>query len=540
MSAAMEFFRSVEFPARVNTLMKEHRTPGLAVAVVQHDEVASMGFGLASLDQAVSVTADTLFDIASCSKALTAASIGLLVDDNENYPDVQYDAIMSKLLPDDFVMPGTGYTENVTVEDILSHRSGMARPRAQQPDDARSVTRNLRNLPVAAPLRTKFQYCNMMYTVATYLIEAKTGQSFSNFLQARFFEPLDMQSTSLQPQSARVKGFGDRIATGYAWNKKKKAYSGFQAPDCPEAQGAGSIITSVNDFIRFLKALINQEGPISKRLYQGLVRMRTFENPNLQWLKPGSSPNMYAAGIEAHFYRGYLVLGHDGCVPGFGSHFFFLPDFKFGCFVAGNAESGATIGTILRKQLIDAVIGVPKLEHWHRNKKNATQPQSKGDLFVSQRLKPSVKRGLAPQNKAKNGQRHSMDSIEPQPQEKPLSTYLGTYWHPGYHTLVLQIENDKLFIDATDRSMGFSLTFDHVHGQTKYTAHMSDFLEGGDVPLDAEFIFEGEKVVKMGLSLDQQLKEMIWFERLEQSLQCTLMEAIGIVGMRSVDSGNVE
>lgn len=107
--------------------MKEHHVPGLAIAVVQNETVASAGFGHASLTPPNPCTPDTLFDIASASKSLTAASVGLLVSDDQKYPDVKYDAMMSTLLPDDFVMSGEGYTEGVTVEDILSHRSGLPR-----------------------------------------------------------------------------------------------------------------------------------------------------------------------------------------------------------------------------------------------------------------------------------------------------------------------------------------------------------------------------------------------------------------------------
>jgi CubicO group peptidase (beta-lactamase class C family) len=122
----MDFFHSPNFPAHVKALMKEHHVPGLAIAVVQNEAMASAGYGKASLSPPKPCTADTLFDIASASKSLTAASVGLLVDDDENYPDVQYEATMSSLLPDDFVMSDKGYTEGVTVEDMLSHRTGLA------------------------------------------------------------------------------------------------------------------------------------------------------------------------------------------------------------------------------------------------------------------------------------------------------------------------------------------------------------------------------------------------------------------------------
>lgn len=116
---------SDSFCAEIKTLIEECHVPGLALAVAQGNEVASAGFGKATLDPPRDCTADTLFDVASASKSLTAASVALLVSDDVNYPDVKYDAPMAALLPDDFVMPGNDHND-VTVEDILSHRTGMA------------------------------------------------------------------------------------------------------------------------------------------------------------------------------------------------------------------------------------------------------------------------------------------------------------------------------------------------------------------------------------------------------------------------------
>ncbi len=106
--------------------MAQYHVPGLAIAIVHNEETASAGYGKASLEPEIPCTADTLFDVASSAKSLTAASVGLLVDDTENFPEVQYHTAMSSLLPDDFVMPGVGYTEGVTIDDVLGHRTGMA------------------------------------------------------------------------------------------------------------------------------------------------------------------------------------------------------------------------------------------------------------------------------------------------------------------------------------------------------------------------------------------------------------------------------
>lgn len=123
----MEFFRSQEFSAYIKCLMSQYHTPGLSIAITYKNETASIAFGYASLNEpSQSCTPDTLFDIASCSKSLTAASIGLLVDDNDNFPDVQYEAKMCDMLPEgDFVMPEDRYTGFITIEDVLGHRTGM-------------------------------------------------------------------------------------------------------------------------------------------------------------------------------------------------------------------------------------------------------------------------------------------------------------------------------------------------------------------------------------------------------------------------------
>ena len=194
-SILMDLINSPAFAHRVNELLRQLHTPGIAIAVVQNDKIASNGFGLATLDPPTNITADTLFDIASSSKSLTAASVGLLVVDDVKHPDLHWDTPMSYLLPEDFVISGDGYTEQVTVEDILSHRSGIPGhdysyfdSKASQSDTPQSITRNLRNLPNAASPREKWMYSNIMYIVASWLVERISGLDFADFLRREFFE----------------------------------------------------------------------------------------------------------------------------------------------------------------------------------------------------------------------------------------------------------------------------------------------------------------------------------------------------------------
>ncbi|KAI1464322.1 beta-lactamase family protein [Daldinia caldariorum] len=495
----MDVFHSEAFSSKIKKLMEENHVPGFSIAIVHGDKVASAGYGYADVELSKPCTADTLFDIASSSKSLTAAAVALLTDDDEKYPEVRYEAIVSHLLPDDFVMPKPKYTESVTVEDILSHRSGMPRhdlsyfgQQASRPDNLRSVTRNLRNLAVAAPLRVKYMYCNMMYTVAAHLIEVKAQQSFSSFLEERFFQPLGMESTSVQPSRARAKGFGERMAKGHYWDKEKSTNCGFEAPECPEGEGAGSISTSANDFIKWAKALLRNEGPISKEVYEGLVRLRTITNPDAKGLEPFESPVFYTAGLEVYYYRGHTVVGHDGMITGFQSLFFFLPELDLGVVMFSNSADADPIHSFVRRELIDAVL------------------RERGE-FPAESLSLNEK-----EKDKKSEEPEKKKDEEPQPQVTPLNAYVGTYWNPGYHSFTVQLKDEKLFIDAGDRSFGSTLTFEHKSDQTKYIAHLRDNYEGEDEELRAEFVFEGDRAMKLGILIEPELKdELIWFSRSE-------------------------
>lgn len=124
----MDFLHDAAFTEHVEALMLEHHVPGLSIGVVHGDKPAeTRAFGFASLRSSEPCTPETLFDVASCAKSLTAASVALLVEDDENYPHIKYTTPMSTLLPDDFIMSDAQYTKEVTVEDVLSHRTGMPR-----------------------------------------------------------------------------------------------------------------------------------------------------------------------------------------------------------------------------------------------------------------------------------------------------------------------------------------------------------------------------------------------------------------------------
>ena len=337
-------------------------------------------------------------------------------------------------------------------------------------------------------------YNNMMFTVATHLVETISGMPFSEFLKEHIFKPLSMVSTNLQPSAALKAGLQDRLSTGYYWNKDSETLRPVELSETPEDQGAGSIITSVNDYIKWVKALMNQEAPISAEVYQGLTTPRMICSPDIndEEKMPFSSPLLYAAGLETHYYRGYQVIQHDGLISGFTSAHFFLPSLKFGGVLLGNSTSASDIIETIIHELIDEAIQTPESQKpdWNAIQKAANKRSDEEE--EESRKDPSTR----------------------QPLEKPLSTYLGRYSNAGYHELTVEDRNGQLFADAKDRSFAFYLTFEHFSDGRIFEATLVDPYEWEEEKLDAEFVFEDEKVVRMGIKFEEDLDEMIWFDKI--------------------------
>lgn len=120
------------------------------------------------------------------------------MDDNEKYPEVQWDTTISELIRDDFVLENEYTTRHLTIEDVLSHRSGLpAHDFSYGGINAtvKSTIRDLRYLPMIAEPRTKFQYSNIMYMVASHVVETVTGKWLGDFLGEHIWAPLEMKST---------------------------------------------------------------------------------------------------------------------------------------------------------------------------------------------------------------------------------------------------------------------------------------------------------------------------------------------------------
>ncbi|KAL8868157.1 MAG: hypothetical protein Q9174_005175, partial [Haloplaca sp. 1 TL-2023] len=354
------------FDEYVTQLLNDWHVPGLSIAVVDGDETFAKGYGIATFPS-VNVTPATLFYTGSTTKAFTAASLALLIDDSVNSSKpLTWRTPISSLIRDDFVLPDEYATEHVTLEDAASHRTGMPRHDASYGwpgSELRDVVRNLRNLPMTAEIRTRFQYCNMMFMTLSHIIETLTGSWLGDTLRERIWKPLNMTRTyfSLDQAKQTVENGAAHLARGYSWNNHTNKFIESEWMNIPLLSGAGNIISNVEDYARWLRFLIDQSPPLSKTGHMALRHPRIVLEDQIF---PGfTGVSTYALGWMVENYRGEPFISHSGGTPGFGALVGYLPNRKYGFVMMGNSVLTSNIAQIiLQARLLDDLLAVPQEE----------------------------------------------------------------------------------------------------------------------------------------------------------------------------------
>jgi CubicO group peptidase (beta-lactamase class C family) len=304
--------------------------------------------------------------------------MGMLVEDNNNYPQVQWDTPVSELIRDDFVLSDEYATQHTTIEDALSHRSGL--PRHDQSyghnlsrDVAvREIVRQLRHLPLTAQPRTKFQYCNLMYVAASHVIETLTGEWLGDSLARRIWAPLDMKSTYFSLEDAQRAP--EHLARGYAYspghsNSDENGYREVGWMSVNEVSGAGSVITNVLDYAKWARSVMRKTPPLSKQVHKAVWEPRTLVLGSEEGKLPFTGPQAYGLGWWTAVYRGYQYYEHTGGVNAFAAELILFPDLEYSVVLLGNtASTTSAAAKRLAFHLIDEKLGVPPAERfdWDR------------------------------------------------------------------------------------------------------------------------------------------------------------------------------
>ena len=184
--------------------MAELKVPGLAVAVVKDGRLIYVqGFGFRDLERKLPVTPHTVFGIGSCSKAFTATTMGILVDEGK----LDWDKPVRAYLPD-FVLSDPVASERLTPRDLISHRTGLPRHDMvwiRTPFSRREMYERLRFLDFSRDIRQIYQYNNLMVMTAGYLVGAVAGSTWEDFAKARILDPLGMTETDFSTGDSQKK-----------------------------------------------------------------------------------------------------------------------------------------------------------------------------------------------------------------------------------------------------------------------------------------------------------------------------------------------
>lgn len=327
------------------------------------------GYGFASVSESEpenAFKAETLSFAGSCTKAMTCALLAHMID-TKDYPQLAngWNTTIHSIIPDDFVLQDDWATLNTTLDDAACHRSGMAAhdivmfPLAV--DGRRSTTRdavrNMRNVPMTTLLpRTTYHYCNVMYIALSHVIEVLTGKPLGDALKEMLWQPLGMNSTYFDTDDALASG--KDLSESYVWDEKQSEFVKRPPFHASAASGAGAVISTANDFAKWMRFLIDEEMPFSKQAHKDLWRAGVIVS-DVRTARSGATT--YGRGWGISDVQGVTVRTHSGGTQTHTCFVLIAPEIKFGvtvfCNQFGNESSAEYLPV---RRLLEDKIGIPQ------------------------------------------------------------------------------------------------------------------------------------------------------------------------------------
>ena len=414
----------------VRRVMERFEVPGLSVAIVKDDRVVlAKGYGVRKLGGSAPVDAKTLFGIASNTKLFTATALGILVDEGK----LEWDAPVVRYLPG-FAMYDAWVTRQITVRDLLVHRSGLGLGGGDlmfwPPTDftRAELVERLRYIPPATSFRSAYAYDNVLYPVAGEVIAAVSGMSWEDFVSTRILKPVGMGGSDVRlSDPASVPNAASTHARVDGTVRLVPPYHG------DVVNPAGGIFADAEDMAKWVMAQMDSgrvagagrawSPAVTRELWKPVSPM-PFGDPPPELAPLRHFFNFYALGLNVRDYRGERVLTHTGGLPGYVSRVTMVPDRKLGIVVLTNQESGEAFESITY-HILDHYMGAAPFD-WLGG---YTTVKARGDSAVA----------AAEARTASERDATSRPSL-------PLDRYAGTYRDAWYGDVTIERAGDHLVI----------------------------------------------------------------------------------------------
>jgi CubicO group peptidase (beta-lactamase class C family) len=490
------------FDTYIEQALKDWKVPGVAVAIVKGDKVILLkGYGFRDVETKLPVTPQTLFAIGSITKSFTVTTLGMLMDEGK----VSWDDAVRNVFPA-FKMYDSVLTEQMTIRDLITHRSGLPRHDSvwYTSDFSREdLIHRLQFLEPNKPLRSTFQYNNLMFMTAGYIAGQLNGTSWEDAVRARIFGPLGMTATNfseLASQNSPDFALPYRKGNDLKAEVKRIPFDA-QCPDTCALGPAGEINSSVADLSKYVlfhmtkgklggKQLLSENNSVQMQIPQ----MTIPGAPDF----PEQSETSYGMGFFISAYRGHKQVEHGGNIDGFSAELAFLPSDRIGVAVLTNLD-GTPLPQIIALNAIDRLLGLEQVP-WSKRYLDLEQKGKQGEQEAKDK-------GYTPR---KTGTHPSHD----------LKDYSGDYSNPGYGIASIAADGE-----------GFQLALNKVTRSLKHYHY--DVFEVPDNPHDdfakLKVMFSSDisgEISSLSMPLEPNVKDIV-FTRLpdKQLLDRRFIEA---------------
>ena len=430
------------FDAYAAKAMRDWKVPGMAIAIVRNDSIVfAKGYGVRKLGDPTPVDPHTVFAIGSATKAFTSAAVAMLVDDGK----MKWDVPITAYLPG-FQMYDSYAARELTVRDVLSHRSGLARgdfmwyAAAYGRDE---VLRRVRHLKPSSSFRSSFGYQNMMFLAAGQAAAAAAGRDWDTLIQERIFAPLGMRESST---SVRALASLPNVAQPYAQIDGVVSFVPYANID--NIGPAGSINSTALDMAQWIRLQLagGKIGGTRVVSSANLTQTHTAQTvmryePPWSLYFPEAHLMSYAMGWFVNDYKGRIAVHHGGNIDGMSALVALLPEEKMGAVILTNMN-GSLLPTVMAHRIFDDQLKLAPTDYSGdmRIKADSLEKRAQGaaDSVAAARV-PNTHPTLA------------------------LEKYAGTYSDSLYGDMTVRVDNGKLLLAYGGESDG---ELEHWHYDT--------------------------------------------------------------------------
>jgi CubicO group peptidase (beta-lactamase class C family) len=328
--------------------MEQFNVPGMAIGIVRGGKILyAEGHGIREIGQPERINADTLFKIASNTKAFTTAALAILVDEGE----MAWDSPVIDFIPE-FRLSDPWVTVQFTTTDLLTHRSGLPRYVGDlmlwpEPNDfvAADIIGALKHFQLISGFRTEYAYDNLLYIVAGEIIPRVTDQSWGQFVDQRIMRPLGMKRcfAGIIPEREM-----HNIAAphGAVEGHLQVIERSRIARQPPTSAAAGGIVCGLSDMLVWVQTQLNRgTSPAGFKLFsidrsRELWRPETWRNVSDRDAElHGTNFSAYGLGWRLRDVHGYKEVSHTGSLAGMHSYVVLLPELELGVVVLSNGSN---------------------------------------------------------------------------------------------------------------------------------------------------------------------------------------------------------